>query len=93
LFTWFEDKEMMGQTHQQPNIHYLLNDSRLAAAFEALDDLHDAATEGTLTDHTALNNRELVCWLRDLVYTAQETIAEIESEKIVYQTPPLRLIK
>lgn len=83
----------MGQTHQQPNVHYLLNDARLAAAFETLDDLHEAASDGQLHTLTSLTNRELVCWLRDLVYTAQETIAEIENGKPVYQAPPLRLIK
>lgn len=83
----------MGQTHQQPNVHFLLNDARLAAAFEALDDLHDAATEGNLQTITSLSRRDLVGWLTDLVYTAQETIAEIEKEKQVYKAPPLRLIK
>ncbi|MBI5671635.1 MAG: hypothetical protein HZC41_26885 [Chloroflexi bacterium] len=83
----------MGQTHQQPNIHYLLNDSRLAAALEAIDDLHDAAAEGTLSSTTSLSKQELVCWLRDVVYTAQETIKEIESGRKVYAVPPLRLIK
>lgn len=83
----------MGQTHQQANIHYLLNDARLAAAFEALDDLHDAAAEGALHTVTSLNKGELLGWLRDLVYTAQETIEEIENGKKVYAVPPLRMIK
>lgn len=84
---------MMGQTYQQANIHYLLNDSRLAAALETIDDLHDAVTDGTLSSTTTLSKRELVCWLRDLVYTAQETINEIEGGKKVYAAPPLRLVK
>lgn len=83
----------MGQTHQQPNIHYLLNDTRLAAALEAIDDLHDAATDGTLSSTTSLTKRELVCWLRDLVYTAQETITELENGKKRAVVPPLRLVK
>jgi predicted metal-dependent HD superfamily phosphohydrolase len=84
---------MMGQTYQQANIHYLLNDSRLAAALEAIDDLHDSAADGTLSSTTSMSKRELVCWLRDLVYTAQETINEIESGKKVYTAAPLRLVK
>ena len=84
----------MGQTYQQANIHYLLNDSRLVAALETIDDLHDAVTDGTLSSTTTMSNRELVCWLRDLMYTAQETINEIESGRTRVQAPPpLRLIK
>ncbi|MBC6936596.1 MAG: hypothetical protein DWB42_12240 [Chloroflexi bacterium] len=80
----------MGQTHQQPNVHYLLQDARLEAALAAIDDLHDAVSEGNLAAVTELSNRELIGWLHDLVYTAQETIAEIEKRTVC---PPLRLIK
>jgi len=56
----------------------LHTDVMFAEMFEMLDELHTAASEGELHTMTSLNRRELVGWLRDLVYTAQETIAEIE---------------
>ncbi len=81
----------MGQTHQA-NMHYLVNDSRLATAFETLDELHSAAADGRLHLLTTMTPRELLGWLRDLMYTAQETIEEIE-DGMERQAPPLRLIK
>jgi hypothetical protein len=84
----------MGQIHQ--TIHDLhdirLSDARMAAMFEVFDDLHTAATEGQLEAVTSLNNRELIGWLRELVFTAQETISEIECAKIGPQ-PAIRLVK
>jgi hypothetical protein len=78
----------MGQTHQI-NHDFHLSDARLEAMFEVFDDLHTAASEGQLEALTTLNNRELVGWLRDLVYTAQETISEIERQT---PYPPIRLV-
>ncbi len=78
----------MGQTHQI-NHDYNLSDARLAALFEVFDDLHTAASEGQLAAMTTLNNRELVGWLQELVYTAQETITEIEKTSVY---PVIRLV-
>lgn len=74
---------------------FLITDARLAAMFEVFDDLHDAASEGELHDVTGLDNRELVGWLRELVFTAQETITEIEkrSARCARQEPILRFVK
>jgi hypothetical protein len=82
---------MMGQM-AQTNHEFLLSDVGLAAVFEAFDNLHDAASEGQLHTLTAMNKRELVGWLRELVYTAQETITELESGTARGQST-LRLIK
>jgi hypothetical protein len=87
---------MMLQAHY-PNRDrdFLLTDAGLEAVFEVFDDLHDAASEGQLQELTALDNRELVGWLRELVFTAQETISEIEnrSARTARQEPFLRLVK
>jgi len=79
----------MGQTHQINHDMLNLSDARLAAMFEVFDDLHTAVSEGQLEAITSMNNRELVGWLRDLVYTAQETITEIERQTAY---PALRLV-
>ena len=81
----------MGQTHQT-NHDIRLSDARMAAMFEVFDDLHTAASEGHLEAMTTLNNRELVGWLRELMFTAQETISEIEQGRM-YAEPVIRLVK
>jgi len=81
----------MGQTHQT-NHDIRLSDARMAAVFEVFDDLHTAASEGQLEALTSLNNRELVGWLRELMFTAQETISEIEQGRLLRE-PVIRLVK
>lgn len=77
------------------NRDFLLTDAGLAAVYEVFDDLHDAASEDQLQELTALDKRELLGWLRELVFTAQETIVEIErrSARPARQEPVLRLVK
>jgi hypothetical protein len=76
----------------QSNIQLLYTEARLAALFQTLDELHSAASEDRLNTVTTVSKVELVGWLNELVYTAEETIAEIEgrggSEK-----PILRLVE
>ncbi len=81
----------MGQMHQI-NQEALVSDARMEALFEMFDDLHNAATEGQLHTVTSLNKRELVGWLRELMFTAEETISEIERQA-VYAEPVIRLVK
>lgn len=69
----------MGST-LQPNFQLLYNDARLVALFEALDELHGAVSEGELQKITTLSNAEMIAWLHDLIYTAQETIEEIKTQ-------------
>ncbi len=84
----------MLQAHYS-NRDFLLTDAGLAAVYEVFDDLHDAASEDQLQELTALDKRELLGWLRELVFTAQETITEIEnrSARAARQEPVLRLVK
>jgi hypothetical protein len=83
--------ETMGQIHQL-DFRVTATDQQLADIFDALDDLHSAASEGALYTVTGLSNRELIGWLHELVYTAQETISEIEQRK-GSPNPVLRLVK
>lgn len=66
-------------------------DVRLRDLMDALDELHTAASDGTLDQTTPLNEAELLGWLREVVYTAQETINEIEQQRS-HCTPILRLL-
>lgn len=51
----------------------------LGDLLEILDDLHTAASENKLHTFTTINKAELVGLLKDLIFTAQETIDEIET--------------
>ncbi|MCB9454117.1 MAG: hypothetical protein H6672_22010 [Anaerolineaceae bacterium] len=81
----------MGQIHQL-DFQVTATDMQLAGIFDTLDDLHSAASDGTLPAITGLSNRELIGWLHELVYTAQETISEIEQHN-GSPNPVLRLVK
>jgi ferric-dicitrate binding protein FerR (iron transport regulator) len=71
----------------------LYNDQQLAELFEALDQLHSAASEGRLSAETTLNEREMVAWLQELIYTAQQTIDEIEANQPRHARVFLRLLE
>lgn len=68
----------MGPT-LQPNLQLLYNTSRLSGLLEALDELHSAASDGNIRAVTPLSNAELTSWLYEVIYTARETMNEIES--------------
>jgi hypothetical protein len=46
--------------------------------FLRLDLLHDYASAGRLADATTLNPSQLRGWLEELIYTARETLREME---------------
>ena len=58
----------------------LFTDIRFESIFNAIDRLHDAASSGTLSEVTNLSADEVVGWLRDIAYTANETIRELEAD-------------
>lgn len=57
----------------------LYTDSRFESMVRALDKLHDAASDGTIPDLTALSRQDLIGWLKEISYLAQETAHELES--------------
>ncbi|MAS32588.1 MAG: hypothetical protein CL610_01190 [Anaerolineaceae bacterium] len=82
----------MTQIHQ-PNFQIVYNNTRLAGLFQSLDELHTAASEGSLPSVTPLSDVELIGWLQELIYTAEETITEIQEHETKVTTPHLRLVK
>jgi hypothetical protein len=56
----------------------LFTDVRFESIFNALDHLHDAAASNTLGEVTNLPKDEVIGWLRDIIYTASETVNELE---------------
>jgi hypothetical protein len=59
-------------------LQMLFNDARMADIFNALDQLHDAATERELESITSLRKTERVEWMKEYIFTAEQIIAEIE---------------
>jgi hypothetical protein len=51
--------------------------------FLALDRLHDAVSAEPPRDYSPVNPVEMVGWLEDIIYTAQETIREIQANCLV----------
>ncbi len=69
----------MSSTH---HLQLLFNDARMGNLMDTLDELHSAASEGRLQQVTTLTNAEMIGWLYELVYTATETMAEIQRSEV-----------
>ena len=50
--------------------------------FLRIDLLHDYASAGRLADATPLSRAELRGWLEDIIYTARETLREMEGPHV-----------
>lgn len=59
---------------------------------EALDQLHNQISEDDQSRFTDTEDRETISLLRDVIYTAQETINEIEARQ-ARQMPILHLVE
>ena len=68
------------------------SEKQLFDLLDALDQLHSAVSEGQTAQTTLLNKRELLAYLRDVIYTAQETITELDKE-VCYRQTSLRLVE
>ncbi|MBI3915000.1 MAG: hypothetical protein HY327_12545 [Chloroflexi bacterium] len=47
-----------------------------------LDALHDLASEGRLAEATSLRASDIIGWLEDIIFTAEETIREIDAHTL-----------
>ncbi len=82
---------MMNQNPEH-TLSILYLDNTLGELYEALDELHSAASDGQLSEMTKLSKRELLAWLRDVIYTAQETIEEIGESDMWHEPVMLRIV-
>ncbi len=65
------------QINQQARLEQV-ND--MNATLELLDQLHNAASEGQLAELTHMNKRELIAYLREVMYVAEQTIEELQAD-------------
>ena len=76
----------------QTQIQLLPRGSRLDIVYETVDELHTAVCEGKLEKLPEFDSpTDLMNWLRDVVYTAEETIRELEKAQ-VKAGPMLRVV-
>ncbi len=60
-------------------VSYDLSEDAFASLFARFDRLHDLASQGQLAQATPLRPSEVIGWLEDIIFTAEETIREIEA--------------
>jgi hypothetical protein len=76
----------MNQQHKSQT-EVCLND-----LLEMLDELHSAASDGKGAEFAEMTHQELMSYLREVIFTAQETLKEVQNHK-KKQSPILRLVE
>lgn len=71
---------MSRQFHTQTLSQARYDEVWFEALFLVVDQLHDAASAGTLNTSTLLTPADMIGWLEDIIYTAQETITELQGQ-------------
>jgi hypothetical protein len=64
-----------------PTLHLLINDARLAAVVDMLDELHSAASDDRLNQVTPITPADLRGYLLELRYMVNETLAEMDGHE------------
>jgi hypothetical protein len=57
----------------------LCTEAHFEVLLQIVDRLHDAAAADRLETVTPMNAREVIGWLDDIIYTAEETIRELQA--------------
>ncbi len=70
---------MMTQTHTPHNAPLAMDRAWFESVYQALDQLHDHACAGSLNALSPVRPAEIVGWLEEFIYTAQETLLEIRA--------------
>lgn len=74
------------------------NMNHLDDVLDFIDMLHSVASDGSLPDFAEMDEGEMMNVLRDIIYTAQETIIELETSRAnkrqtrQRQQPVLRIV-
>jgi len=69
----------MAYTTHIPNNNDPLTTAHLSAVLETVDRIQDAAIGGQLDDVARIDRREMIEWLKDITYTIQETLIELQA--------------
>ncbi len=60
-------------------VSYDFSDDAFADLFARFDRLHEVASGGQLAQATPLRPSEVIGWLEDIIFTAEETVREIDA--------------
>jgi hypothetical protein len=77
----------------KPTLQLLITEARLAGMLETMDDLHTAASDDTLNQTVTVSRTDMIDWLHELMYLAQETLSEIEAQEAETPVAMLRLVR
>ncbi len=58
------------------------------ALLQLIDRLHDAAAAGKLGEVSPMDAREIAGWLDDIIFTAEETLRELQANDCVPAATP-----
>lgn len=84
-----------------PTLHLVYKevaDMRLDTVLDVMDELHEAAADNRLPQVTTMSKADLLGLLHEIIFTAQETLHELEnqteiSEATDLRNPPLALVR
>ena len=76
--------------NNQHKLSFLYTAARLTDVLEMLDEVHTAVDENALDTLNARGKAEIVAWLREIAYVANETVQELEQTN---DHPSFRVIK
>ena len=60
---------------------FTVSQIQLTDVLEYVDALHTAASEGESQDFTGMNEAEMINHLREIIFTAQEALIEIDAQR------------
>lgn len=83
---------MLQHPEHQPQLTVMYTDSALGNLYEVLDQLHNAASEGRAEAISHMSMDDLRGMLQDIIYTAQETVAELDAHQ-THPVPQLRILE
>ena len=69
---------MMDMQILQKMLTEQLTEAHFEALLQVMDRLHDAAAIGELENMTPMDARELMGWLDDIIFTAEEVVRELQ---------------
>lgn len=81
---------------QESTVNHYTAASRLPLeeVLNLLDEVHSAASDDMTERMTGMSKTEAIGYLHDIIYTAQETLAEVQAAKATEQKQPvLRLVE
>ncbi|KAB2902568.1 MAG: hypothetical protein F9K27_16405 [Anaerolineae bacterium] len=70
---------MMIEMHTRKFLTEQYTEAHFEALLQLMDKLHDAATVNNVTAVSPLSAREIIGWLDDIIFTAEETIRELQA--------------